>query len=39
VVDTPAAVRDIIVNASADFVGRETAAYAELVRTHQRHDT
>lgn len=36
VVDTPAAVRDIIVNASADYTTRETAAYAELVRTHQR---
>lgn len=36
VVDTPAAVRDIIVSASADFAAREQAAYDEVVRTHQR---
>jgi len=36
VVDTPAAVRDIIVSASADFAARERAAYAEVVRSHQR---
>lgn len=39
VVDTPAAVRDIVVSASADFVVRERAAYAEVVRTYQRHNT
>lgn len=39
VVDTPAAVRDIIVNASADFTARENAAYAEIVRTHRRRSS
>ena len=36
VVDTPTAVRDIIVRSSADFAAREQAAYDEVVRTHQR---
>ena len=36
VVDTPEAVRDIIVSASGDFVVRERAAYDEVVRSYQQ---
>lgn len=38
IVDTPEAVRDIIVNASAHEATHENAAFAEHVRTHQRRD-
>ena len=36
IVDTPAAVRDIIVTATADHVEREQAARDELARVHRQ---